>query len=153
MCIYSYRFKPQSPSKYSPFDAIHLLRLFSTAQNSFWTRQFWCLSVLPPFLISPLPHRQNVPFGDFFHLGKQTKKIVIWSKIGWIGRVGVGQCSFLVKNCWTLSTVWAGVLINHPSRNGQTCWESSEKVTEAKRSLSQQCQLVHWHRWVPRTLT
>ena len=35
MCIYSYMFKVQSPSKYSPFDAIHLLRLFSIAQNSF----------------------------------------------------------------------------------------------------------------------
>ena len=36
LCIYSYMFKLQSPSKYSPFDAIHLLRhFFSTAQNSF----------------------------------------------------------------------------------------------------------------------
>ena len=29
--------------------------------------------------------------------------------------------------------------------------ESSKKFTEAKCSLSQQCQLVHWYRWVPRT--
>ena len=28
LCIYSYMFKLQLPSKYSPFDAIHLLRLF-----------------------------------------------------------------------------------------------------------------------------
>ena len=28
LCIYPYMFKLQSPSKYSPFDAIHLLRCF-----------------------------------------------------------------------------------------------------------------------------
>ena len=28
LCIYSYMFKLQSPSKYSPFEAIHLLRFF-----------------------------------------------------------------------------------------------------------------------------
>ena len=35
LCIYSYMFKLQSPSKYSPSDAIHLLRIFPTAQNNF----------------------------------------------------------------------------------------------------------------------
>ena len=28
---------------------------------------------------------------------------------------------FLVKNCWTLSVMWAGELPNHPLRNGQVC--------------------------------
>ena len=36
LCIYSYMFKLHSPSKYSPFDATHPLRLFSTAQNRVW---------------------------------------------------------------------------------------------------------------------
>ena len=31
--------------------------------------------------------------------------------------------------------------------------ESSKKFTKAEHSLSQQRQLVHWYRWVPRTLT
>ena len=31
LCIYFYMFKLQSPSKYSPCDAIHLVRQFSTA--------------------------------------------------------------------------------------------------------------------------
>ena len=35
-----YNFKLQSPSKYSPFDTIHLLRHFSTPQNSVWTYRF-----------------------------------------------------------------------------------------------------------------
>ena len=30
LCIYSYMFKLQLPSKYSTFDAIHLSRIFST---------------------------------------------------------------------------------------------------------------------------
>ena len=34
LCIYSGIFKLQSPSECSPFDAIHLLRLSSTSQNS-----------------------------------------------------------------------------------------------------------------------
>ena len=59
----------------------------------------------------------------------------------------------LVNNCWTLSMVWAGALINRLPWNGQMLWESSKKFTEAKHSLSQQRQLAHWYRWVSRTLT
>ena len=78
LCIYSYVFKPQSPSKYSPFDAIHLLRCFSPAQNSFWTHQFWgILVLLPLFVLSP-PHWQTVSRWGLFHLGnKQNKKSFI----------------------------------------------------------------------------
>ena len=35
LCIYSYMFKLQSPSKHSPFDAMRLWRRFSAAQNVF----------------------------------------------------------------------------------------------------------------------
>ena len=35
LCIYSYMFKVQSPSKYSPFDAIHLSRLFPLLKTVF----------------------------------------------------------------------------------------------------------------------
>ena len=35
VCIYSYMFKLQSPSKCSPFDAIQLSNFFAPAQNSF----------------------------------------------------------------------------------------------------------------------
>ena len=61
---------------------------------------------------------------------------------------------FLVKNCCTLSTMWTGALVNNPSWNGQMHWKSlQKKFTEAEHSLSPQCQLVHWYRWFPRTLT
>ena len=56
-------------------------------------------------------------FENFFHLNKQQQK-VIWGEIRWIGRV---------RHCWTLSVVWAGELINHPSWHGQTCWKSVQK--------------------------
>ena len=39
----------------------------------------------------------------------------------------MGIMLFLVKNCWTLSVVWAGALINHPSWNGQISWKSLQK--------------------------
>ena len=94
---------------------------------------------------------KTFPFEDFFHLGKQTK--VTRGKMGWTGRVGNGCPLFVVKHCWTLSTMWAGVLINHPSWNWQTHWKSLKKnFTEAEHSLSQQHQLAQCYRWVPRTL-
>ena len=74
LCIYSYMFKLQSPSEYSPLDAIHLSRcFFSTAQNRFWTHLLWCLLVLLPFFgwfVSPLPHQQNVSLGGLFSSGE-----------------------------------------------------------------------------------
>ena len=88
MCIYSDMFKLQSPSKYFPFDAIHPSRCFSTAQNSFWTCWFWCLLVLLPFFVSPLPYWQNVSLWRLFSSG-QTKNVAR-GEIGWIGRIGHG---------------------------------------------------------------
>ena len=125
--------------------------VFSTAQNSFWTCQFWCLLVLLPFFVSPLPHRQNVSLWGLF-LRRETKKSLGMRSGEWEGR-NMDIMPFLVKKCWTLSAMWAGALVNHPSWNGQTCWKSLEKFTEATCSQSQQCQLVHWYRWVPRTFS
>ena len=74
LCIYSYMFKLQSPSKYSPFDAIHSWEVFFTAQNSFWTSWFWCLLGLLLVFISPLPHRQNISLWRLFS-SRETKKL------------------------------------------------------------------------------
>ena len=66
----------------------------------------------------------------------------------------MGVMPLLVKNCWTLSTAWAGALVNHPSWHGQMHWKSVQKnFTGTAHSLSQQCQLRHWYTWGPRTLT
>ena len=120
--------------------------------SSFWTCQFWCLLVFLPFFVSPLPYQQNVSLWGLFSLRKQ--KEVTWGKTGWIGRVGLGghyvfgqkllntQCN--VGRCARKSPIlkWANSLK-----------ESSNKFTEANRSLSQQCLLVHCYRLVPRILT
>ena len=61
--------------------------IFSTAQNSFSDCRFWCLLVLLPFFVSPLPHQQNIsPWGLFFSQGNKNK--VTQGEVRWIGRVG-----------------------------------------------------------------
>ena len=143
-------FKLQSSLKFSPFNAVYLLRLFFHYSKWFWTHQFWWLLVILPFFVSPLLHWQNVSLWGLFSSGK--KKKVAQNEIRWIRRVGHRVLLFCVKNCLTLSTVWAGMLINHPSWNGQMHWVL-KNFTKDKCSLSQHHQLVHWSRWAPRTLT
>ena len=132
----------QSPSKYSPLDALHPLRLFSSAQNSFWTHPFWCLLVLLPFFVSPFPHWQNITLWGLFQLGKPRK--VARGEIKWIGRVGKGGVMpFLVKNCWPLSVVWTGALLNHPPWNGQMHWKSLQKHSLKPNAASH--NNTSWH--------
>ena len=71
-----------------------------------------------------------------------------------MGRVGHGGHAIFVPKplntqrsvskyaCESPTMKWASVLK-----------ESSKNFTEAEHSLSQQCQLEHGYRWVPRTLT
>ena len=140
-------------------NTLHLMHytyqdFFPTALNSFWTHQFWCLLVLLPFFVSHLPHWQNVSFWGLFSSGKETNKKVAGARSGEQGGWGTGIMQFWVKNCWTLSTVWAGVILKHPSWNRQARWKSlQKKFTEVEHSLSQQCLLIYWYRWVSRTHT
>ena len=102
--------------------------VFPMLKNSFWTRWFWCLLVLLPFFLFHLFHvGKTFPFVDFLHPGKQRKS---HSRRDQVNKDGGSRwsSSFLVKNCWTFSPVWAGALVNHPSWNGQTHSESSRKV-------------------------
>ena len=71
---------------------LHVMRhsyqdTFSTAQNSFWTLQFWCCLVLLPFFVSPLPYRQNISLWGL-SLSGETKRMFTRRKIRWIGRIG-----------------------------------------------------------------
>ena len=122
---------------------LHLMQytyqdVFSTAQNSLWTCQFGHLLVLPPvFWFTTSTSAKCFPVRTFSIQGNK-KKPVTWGEIRWIGRVGHGGTVVLVKNCWTRSEVWAGVLVNHPSWNGQIYFENlQKKFTEAKCSPSQ----------------
>ena len=116
--------KLQSPSRYCPLDAIHLLRCFVHRSEQFWTHWFGCLLLLLLFLVSPLPHQQKrFPLRTFFIWRKPPKKVT-WCKIRWMGREGHGVILFWVKNCQTFSAMWEGVLVNHTSWNEQICWKN-----------------------------
>ena len=118
MFIYSYMFKLHHLQ--STFDTITYEDIFSMLKR-FWTCQFWCFLAFLQFFVLPLPHRQNVSLWGLFSSG-ETKNIAP-GKIWQIGRAGPGVMSFLVKNCWTLTVVWAGMLVNHPQQNEQMCWK------------------------------
>ena len=119
LCIYSYTFKLQSLSKHSPFDTIHLSRHFF-----YCSKQFLSLLILMPFsaslifcfISSTLAKRFSL---GLFSSGETHKNILLGVRFGEYGGWGMGVMPFLVKNCWTLSIVWAGALVNHPSWNGQ----------------------------------
>ena len=117
LCIYSDIFKHQSPSKFSPSDAIYLLRCFS--HNS---KQFLNLLILMPFCASSIfsfissTLERRFPLRTFFIWGNKRKDAQ--GKIGWIRWVRHGAVPFLVKNCLTLIAVCTGALVNHPSWNG-----------------------------------
>ena len=152
LCIYPYMFKLQSPSNYSPFDTIHLSRCFFHCSKPFLNSLILLPLSASAVFVSTLPHRQNVSLWELISSSKTKKG---HSEQDQVNREGGawGSCCFLVKNCWTLSSVWAGVLVNHPSWNGKMRWNSLQKpIHWAECSLPQR-QLEHSYRWVPRTLT
>ena len=108
-------FKLQLPSKYSPSDAIHLLRCFFHC-----SRQFLNLSMLIPFSASSvfLFYLFNISkmfaFEDFFHVGKQ-KKNLLGVKSGEEGGWGKAVMPVFDQKLLNTQTVWTGALINHPS--------------------------------------
>ena len=147
MYIYLYIFKLQSPSKYSPFDG----DAFSTAQNNFSICQFWFLLVFLPFFVSHLPHRQNVSLWETFS-SREPKKITM-NEVEWIGKVGHGGHGIFGPRLLNTRCGVGRCAPKSPIIKWAMCWIFKTKIfTEAKCSLSQQCQLVHWYRWVPRTL-
>ena len=87
MYMYSYMFKLQSPSQYSPFDAIHLSRHFFHC-----SKQFLNMLTLIPFSASANFYftssisAKHFLLRTFFIWG--NKKEVAWGEIRWIGTVG-----------------------------------------------------------------
>ena len=151
-CFYSPTFKLQSPSMYPPFDAARLVRRVLPCSELFWTCQLWCVLVLVLFFGSLVSTSAKLfPLRIFFHPGKQKKSLGERSgdREGRAqGHAAFGQklmnTQCHVGRCAGKSPIvkWANMLK-----------ESSEKFTEAKHSLSQQRRLVHWYRWVARTLS
>ena len=136
LCIYSYMFKLQSPSKYGPCDATHLLRLFSHCSKQFWTRWFGCFLVLLPFFVSPLPHWQNVSHWGLCSF-RETKKVT-WGEIGWIGRVGHGG-----------HAVFGQKLLNTQCGVGRCTCKSP--IMKCANTLKESSKKLHWSQMQPLT--
>ena len=134
---------------------LHLIQYWDIFSN--YSKQFLNLLILMPFNASAVfcftswSTSANIPLWGLFS-SEETKKVP-QGKIGWIGRVGHGVLPFSVKSCWTLSSVGRCAPKSPIMKWANALQEFSEKFTEAKCSLSQQCQLVHWYGWDPRTLT
>ena len=81
-CICSYMFKVQSPSKYSPFDAIHLSRYFCHC-----SKQFLNSSILMPFSASAFFYftfstlAKHFPLGTFFVKENKKKSCLGWDQV------------------------------------------------------------------------
>ena len=131
---------------------MHLSRLFSTVQNRFWTFQILMLFSVFAVFVSPLPPWQTISLWGLFSSREIKKSHLGQDQVNKEGRVW-GLCHFLSKTAE--HSAWCGqVLVNLPSQNGQTHWKNlQKKFSEAQCSFSQQCQLVHWYSWVPRTLS
>ena len=129
--IFAYMFKLWSPSKYSPFDAIHLSRHFFHC-----SKQFFSSLMLMPFSVSTVCLFVSA-FRTFFIQGNQKLlrarsdeqrgwgSCPFWSKTAEYSG-GVGRCA-----CKSPTKKWANALKNLQKR-----------FAEAKCSLSQQHQLV-----------
>ena len=125
--------------------------IFCTAQNSFWTRQFWRLLELLPFFVSPLPHQQNFSLWGYFSFG-ETKKMLFGERSGEMEERDMGVMTCLDKNLLSTQHGIGRFTRKSPIRKWVNVL-SLQKFTESEHSLSQQCQLVHWYRWIPRTPT
>ena len=107
LCVYSYTVKLQSPSEYSPFDAIHPSRRFFHRP-----KQFMNALILIPFSASVIFwfhffHISESPFEDFFHWENKKKPSCSgWDQMNGGGRAILGVMPYLVKDCWTRSMVW-----------------------------------------------
>ena len=117
-------FKLQSPSKYSPFDVIHLWRHFF--QKLLKSVLNW-LTLMPfsasfVFCFTSSTTVKHFPLRTFFIWGNKQKKVAQGERGGWGTRV----MPFLIKNCWTLSASWAGVIIKSPIMKWAK--ESSKKI-------------------------
>ena len=135
-CVVILTFKLQSPSKYSPFDAIHLFRRFFHCSEKFLNLILMPCSAFAIFCFTSSTSAKLFSLRTFFiqEIKNKIKSLgVILSKKG---RVELGVMPFGVKNCWTLSTVWGGMLVNHHDEIGKHI-ESSKNFTEAIHSLSQ----------------
>ena len=115
---------------------------------------FYCFCC---FFVSCLLPWQNVSLWGLFSprgTNKQTNKQKGHSGQAWVNREGgaEGLRHFGHKLLDTQRGVGPCSCKSPIMKWGNASKESSKKLIEAERSLSQH-QLAHWYRWVPRTVT
>ena len=144
--------KLQSPSQYFAvtFHAIHLQSVFLCSEqvlNSLILMPFSApvVFLFPLFYISKM-----LALRTFFNGGNNNKKLLVW-----VGRVGhLDLAVFWSKTVQHSAPDVGRCARKSPIMEWAMRWKSLlKKFTEAKCSLSQKHQLVHWDRCAPRTLT
>ena len=133
---YSYMFKLQSPSKYSPFDAIHLSRHFFHCSE-----QFLNLSILMPSRVSAIfcftssTSAKCFPLKIFF-IWRNKQKNSLWGEIRWIGRLGHGGHVILGQKLMNIQHSGGRCTHKSPIMKWANTLILRKKFTEAKHSLS-----------------
>ena len=85
--------------QYSHWDVFPLLKtVFKVTDMPFSASAIFCFTYSTLAVCFPLR--------TFFIQWNQQNKKAAWGKIRWIGRWGTEVMLFLVKNCWTLSTMY-----------------------------------------------
>ena len=127
-------------------------RLFSTAQQFLNSSISMPVSAFDVFHFTSSTMAKHFPLRTFFHQG--NKKRVVLGEIKQMGRMGraQGHAIFGQKLLNTQRNVGRHAHKSLIMKWANVLEESSQKFPEAERSCSQQCQLVHWYRCVPRTL-
>ena len=123
LCIYSYMFKFQSPSKCSPFDAVNLSRCFPHGSKQFWTIDFDNILCFTSSTSAKL-----------FHL----RTLFIWGnkkchlRQDWVNREGRawGSCCFWSKT----ADYWVG---RYTCKSPIMKWANTLKESSKKNSLQQ----------------
>ena len=96
-CVVILTFKLQSPSKYSPFDAIHLFRRFFHCSEKFLNLILMPCSAFAIFCFTSSTLAKRFPLRTF-HLGKPKQKS-LGERSGEYRGWGMWLMPFLVKNC------------------------------------------------------
>ena len=81
LCIHSYVFKLQSPTKYSPFDAMHLSRHFFHCSKQVLNPILMPFSVSDCFLFHLSHIDKKSPLRAFFIQGNNKKKSLGWDQV------------------------------------------------------------------------
>ena len=104
-----------SPSKYSPFEAMHWPRCIFHSLKQFWnTCKVRPFNASVDFFFISSTSAKSFPLRTFFYLGEQNT--VVGSKVRWLGRVGKqGHAIFGQKLSHTQGSVcWHNVVMKRP---------------------------------------